>query len=69
MTTQKTFNASKIIGKANEIIRDAKYTKLVKVNNPAQSQLVMTGPDFSIYISLLSDSVYALIGNIVYKLK
>ena len=59
----------KIIAKANEIIRDAKFSKIVKSKKAWNCQLVMTGADFDIYISLQSNSVYAICNNSIYRLK
>jgi len=69
MTTQIIYKANEIIAEANAIIRDAKFTKLVKAHRAGKCQLVMAGPDFCIYISPVSYSVYAVVGSLVYRLK
>jgi hypothetical protein len=57
-----------IITKANEII-DRKFSKLEKVKEAGNCQLVMAGAYFDIYISLQSNSVYAICNNSIYRLK
>jgi hypothetical protein len=69
MTTQTIYKSNEIIAEANAIIRDAKYTKLVKAHRAGKCQLVMAGPDFNIYISPTSYQVYASFGVNVYRLK
>lgn len=62
---------TEILKKANEIIRNANFTKIVKARkNASMNHLVFNTSSYGIYISYKSDSVYVVdnSGN-AYELK
>jgi hypothetical protein len=55
---------TQILTKANEIIRGANFTKIVKARkNAAMHHCVLSSQFFAIYISYTNDFVYAVDNN------
>jgi hypothetical protein len=60
---------TQIIEKANEVIRNANFTKVVKARkNAGNCFLIMTSADFDLYGSYSSETVYVHINSTMYKL-
>ena len=55
---------TQILEKANQIIRNVNFTKIIKARkNAAYHHLVLNTFDYGIYISYTSDSVYVVDNN------
>lgn len=54
---------AEIITKANEVFKDAKFTKLRKTNKTTPALSVYANNRFELLISYVSNSAYAIIGG------
>jgi hypothetical protein len=60
---------TQILAKANEVIKDSSFTKLVKRSKVGNCFLIVTTPNFDLYGSFSSLAVYATSGNDIYLLR
>lgn len=57
------------INKANELVKNANYTTVVKTNNSAPALVFFVSNEFSLAASYTTESTYIIIDNKMYRLK
>lgn len=60
---------TQILAKANEVVKNAEFTKLVKRSKVGNCFLIVTTPQFDLYGSFSSNVVYATFGDNILLLR